>query len=527
MWSGHLTTLNQFRIGTRLAFAFGVLSLLLLVVASFGAYSTNRLAQDLVRTGGTDLEQVRAANALQQQAATVARASRELLLVDSAGQIKKQRAAVTQAMDEAEAPLKLLEAAAVGDATQQKLLQAVKASREEFTKTVRKFLTTAEAGNPDDSRTALLIELRPMQNNYEKALDELNVAVKQHTEALVASGQALARRSVTVTLGLGLAALLLAVLAGLTITRSITKPLHDAVAAAERIKSGDLSVALRSQRGDEIGELLRAMGGMQDHLTHVLQDVLSSARDVATSSDELSHGNVELSTRTERTAANLQQTAAAMEQISGTVTSSSAKSRQASDVAGRAREAVTEGGAAVERLVDTMTRIASSSARIKDIISVIDGIAFQTNILALNAAVEAARAGEQGRGFAVVASEVRSLAARAASAAREIKGLIDDSAQRVNEGTTTVSEVGKRIGSVVGEVVNVRQLIEEVSVAGHQQESGMVSVNASVGELDQATQQNAALVEEIAATAESLRSNARRLVQTVEVFRLPQAQASA
>jgi methyl-accepting chemotaxis protein len=523
-----VSLLNQFRIGTRLSLAFGVLILLLLSIAAFGAFSANRLSQGLERTVGIDLAQVRAANALQQQAATVARASRELLLVDSAGQIKKQRAAVTDALEQGDAPLLALAAAtsAAGDAEQAKMLAAVQAARTEFTKTVKKFLVTAEAGNPDDSRAALLIELRPVQKTYEAALEEFGAVVQADTELQAKSGQALARQSVLATLGLGLVALVLAVAAGLLMTRSIVRPLQDAIATADRIKAGDLSVALNSTRGDEIGDLLRAIGAMQSHLTHVLQDVLSSARDVATSSDELSHGNVELSSRTERTAANLQQTAAAMEQISGTVSSSSAKSHQASEVAGKARQAVTEGGAAVERLVDTMTRIATSSSRIKDIISVIDGIAFQTNILALNAAVEAARAGEQGRGFAVVASEVRSLAARAAAAAREIKGLIDDSAQRVHEGTSTVSEVGKRIGGVVGEFVAVRQLIEEVSVASKEQESGMAAVNLSVGELDQATQQNAALVEEIAATAESLRSNARRLVQTVEVFRLPQAQPS-
>jgi methyl-accepting chemotaxis protein len=522
-----LSHLNQFRIGTRLALAFGVLILLLVAVAGFGAYSANRLALDLDRTGGTGLAQVRSASALQQQAATVARASRELLLVDSAGQIKKQRAAVVLALQEGDAPLAVLAAAAKGDAAQTQLLDVVTATRGAFVQAVNKFLTTADAGNPDDSRTALLIDLRPVQAGYEKSLEELNASVKTHTDERVAAGQTLARQSVWITLGLGTVAMLLAVVAGVWITRSITRPLQDAVAAAARIQAGDLSVALPTNRRDEIGGLLRAMGEMQSHLTHVLQDVLSSARDVATSSDELSHGNVELSSRTERTAANLQQTAAAMEQISGTVTSSSAKSRQALDVAGRARDAVTEGGAAVQRLVDTMTRIASSSSRIKDIISVIDGIAFQTNILALNAAVEAARAGEQGRGFAVVATEVRSLAARASAAAREIKGLIDDSAQRVSEGTATVAEVGQRIGNVVSEVMNVRLLIEEVSVAGHQQEAGMVSVNGSVGELDQATQQNAALVEEIAATAESLRGHARRLVQTVEVFRLSPAEPAA
>jgi methyl-accepting chemotaxis protein len=521
-----VSQLNHLRIGTRLGLAFGLLILLLITVAGFGAFSADRLAKDLDRTVEVDLAQMRAASALQQQAGVVARASRELLLVDGAGQIKKQRAAVTQALDEAAPHLKLL-ANVSADSEQQKLLAAVNSSREKFVEVVNRFLVVAAAGNPDDARTALLIEVRPVQAAYELALDEMAAAVRAETELRATAGHDLGRKAVITTLALGAAALLLAVGAALVITKSITRPLREAIDAAKRIQAGDLSVPLQSTRRDEIGQLLHAMGEMQNHLTVVLRDVLSSARDVATSSDELAHGNTELSSRTERTAANLQQTAAAMEQISGNVTGSSAKSREASEVAGRARTSVTEGGEAVQRLVDTMTRIASSSSRIKDIISVIDGIAFQTNILALNAAVEAARAGEQGRGFAVVASEVRSLAARAAGAAREIKGLIDDSAVRVNEGTTTVSEVGKRMGGVVNEVMSVRQLIEEVSVAGRQQETGMVAVNASVTELDQATQQNAALVEEIAATAESLRANARRLVATVEVFRLPETHLAA
>jgi methyl-accepting chemotaxis protein len=328
-------------------------------------------------------------------------------------------------------------------------------------------------------------------------------------------------------IGVGLAGTLVAVGAAIAIARSVVRPLAEATAAAERIRAGDLTLRIDSAARDEIGALLRAMGGMQQHLLDTIQNVLSSARDVAVSSDELAHGNAELSTRTERAAGNLQQTASAMEQISATVAGSSAKSREASGVAGKARDAVVEGGAAVDKLVETMTRISTSSARIKDIIAVIDGIAFQTNILALNAAVEAARAGEQGRGFAVVAAEVRSLAARASGAAKEIKTLIDDSAERVADGTDTVADVGQRIKAIVAEVMSVRQLIEEVSVAGHEQESGMVSVNRSVTELDQSTQQNAALVEEIAATAESLKSNAKRLVSAVEFFRLPGAPVAA
>ena len=516
--------LSNLKIGTRLSLAFGVLIVALLTISAFGAINANRLAGDLERTASVDLAQVRAASELQQLAGLVARASRELLIVDSAGQIRKQRELLTQSLQDSEARFKTLAADA---GPQAELVAKVSTAKSAFSQAVGKFVTTLDAGNPDDSRTALLIDVRPVQAAYEKSLGELTAVIKDQTEARARDGQALARNAFYGSLALGVLSLVIAVVAAFTLSRSITRPLALAIETARRIKAGDLSTQIRSVRNDEIGELLRTMDEMQAHLVGVLRNVLSSARDVAASSDELSHGNTELSTRTERAAANLQQTAAAVEQISGNVNGSSAKSNTASQVAGKAREAVIEGGAAVERLVETMTRIAGSSTRIKDIIAVIDGIAFQTNILALNAAVEAARAGEQGRGFAVVASEVRSLAARASSAAKEIKVLIDDSAERVSDGTATVAEVGKRIKAVVEEVMSVRQLIEDVSIAGQEQKTGMGSVSASVGELDQSTQQNAALVEEIAATAESLKSNARRLVETVEVFRLPTASLSA
>lgn len=514
--------LRNLGIGTRLALAFAVLILLLLAIGGYGAANTSRLASQLQDSAKVDLARIDLAGALHRDASIVARASREMLLLDGAGQIKKQRTALTQAIGDAEAHLKTLQAMAADEATT-RLLADVKDNSAKFAAAVDKYLKAVDGGNPDDAREALLIQLRPVQAAYEASLQALTKSVLARADAQAQEGQRVAATGtllMMVACGVGV---VIAVLAGLALTRSIVQPLHQAMAAARRIEQGDLSVSIRSDRGDEVGRLLQAMDHMQSHLTRVIEDVHRAAHDVTVSSEEIAHGNTDLSDRTERAASNLQQTASAMEQISATVVNSSAKSRQAADVAAKARTKVIEGGETVNALVGTMTRIAESSARIKDIIGVIDAIAFQTNILALNAAVEAARAGEQGRGFAVVAGEVRSLAARAAEAAKEIKGLIDDSADKVAAGTATVAEVGERIKGIVTEVVGVRTLIEEVSAAGREQEAGIGSVNTSVADLDKTTQQNAALVEELAATTESLKTNARRLVEAVQFFRIPAA----
>jgi len=517
-----VTFLWNLKIGARLALAFGAFIVLLLAVCGYSAVSSSRLADDLEATATIDLTRVQMAYQLEQQAGLIARASRELLLVDGAGQIKKQRELIKKNLADADTTFtKLIGLGSGGDSDA--AITAVRESKDQYTKTVGKFLETLDAGNPDDARTALLIELRPVQAAYEKAVDALAAVISNQAEDRAANGHKTAQTTSLGAMVLGAIGVLLAVAAGFAISRSITVPLGHAVAAAQAIKSGDLRGRIEPQGRDEIALLLTTMRDMQSHLTHVIEDVTRAAHDVANSSDEIAHGNADLSARTERASTNLQQTASAMEEISATVAGSSAKSREASDVASRARTAVIQGGESVDSLVGTMTRIAESSTRIKDIISVIDGIAFQTNILALNAAVEAARAGEQGRGFAVVAGEVRSLAARAASAAKEIKVLIDDSAEKVAIGTQTVADVGSRIKGIVDEVVGVRQLIEEVSIASQQQETGIGSVNSSVADLDQATQQNAALVEELSATTESLKSNASRLVSSVEFFRIPTA----
>ena len=521
-----MSLLRNLGIGTRLGLAFTVLILLMLAIGGYGTLNTSRLATELQESAKGDLHRIDLAASLGREMAIVARASREMLLLDGAGQIKRQRTALTKALADTETHLKNLTAAG-DDAQMAKLLAEVKDHKAKFGQAVAKYLEAVDSGNPDDAREALLIQLRPVQAAYEQSLQKLTKSIIDHADARAQQGQALARSGTVwlmVVCGVGVA---VAVVAGLALTRSIVTPLKRAIDAARRIERGDLSTSIHTDRRDEVGSLLRAMDRMQTHLTKVIEDVHRAARDVSSSSDEIAHGNTDLSSRTERAASHLQQTASAMEQISATVVGASAKSRQAADVAAKARAKVIEGGESVNTLVDTMTRIAESSARIKDITGVIDGIAFQTNILALNAAVEAARAGEQGRGFAVVAGEVRSLAARAAAAAKEIKGLIDDSADKVSAGTQTVAQVGDRIKGIVSEVVGVRTLIEEVSAASHEQESGIGSVNASVADLDKTTQQNAALVEQLAATTESLKTHARRLVETVQFFRIPSAEETA
>ena len=315
---------------------------------------------------------------------------------------------------------------------------------------------------------------------------------------------------------------LLAVFFGWRITRSITEPVRRAAEAASRVAEGDLTVDLTTQGKDETAQLLEALSHMKDNLTRIVSDVRQNASSVATASAQIAQGNQDLSSRTEQQASALEQTAASMEELSGTVRQNADNARQGNQLAMSASAVAVQGGEVVGQVVDTMKGINASSRKIADIISVIDGIAFQTNILALNAAVEAARAGEQGRGFAVVASEVRSLAGRSAEAAKEIKGLIADSVQRVEQGTALVDQAGATMAEVVSAIRRVTDIMGEISAASSEQSTGVAQVGEAVTQLDQATQQNAALVEQSAAAAESLKAQAQQLVQAVAVFTLAQ-----
>jgi methyl-accepting chemotaxis protein len=307
---------------------------------------------------------------------------------------------------------------------------------------------------------------------------------------------------------------------GIWLVRSITRPLEEAVKIADGVAAGDLTQRIEAQSKDETGRLMQALRGMNESLVKIVGEVRLGTETIATASNEIASGNLDLSSRTEQQASSLEETASSMEELTSTVRQNADNARQANQLAVTASEVAVKGGTVVGQVVETMSSINESSKKIVDIISVIDGIAFQTNILALNAAVEAARAGEQGRGFAVVASEVRSLAQRSAAAAKEIKGLIDDSVGKVDAGSKLVGEAGSTMNELVDSVKRVTDIMAEIMAASQEQSSGIEQVNQAIAQMDQVTQQNASLVEEAAAAAESMQDQASKLSQVVGAFKL-------
>jgi methyl-accepting chemotaxis protein len=403
-----------------------------------------------------------------------------------------------------------------GKAALEKLQQA----RADYRKPRDKVIDLLKAGRSEEAKNALLLDLRPKQVAYMDRLEDLvKLQDKMMTESGATAAASVAQTKVG-TASLLAAAFVLAFGMAVWIIRSITRPIDEAVGIARAVSAGNLAMEFRSDGRSETGLLLGALHEMKTRLAHIVGDVRSNAEGVATASAQISEGNNDLSGRTEQQAAALEQTAASMEQLSATVRQNADNAKQADQLARGASTVAVQGGEVVGQVVETMKGINDSSKKVADIIGVIDSIAFQTNILALNAAVEAARAGEQGRGFAVVASEVRSLAQRSADAAKEIKSLIAASVDRVDQGTALVDRAGVTMREVVASIRRVTDIVAEISAASSEQSTGVAQVGEAVSQMDQATQQNAALVEESAAAAESLKTQAHRLVDTVAVFRL-------
>jgi methyl-accepting chemotaxis protein len=415
---------------------------------------------------------------------------------------------------------KALRDSVVDDADKERLATISK-RREAYTAARDAVMAQMQSGDMDAAMARIDAEMIPASTAYLQSIDEL----AQSLDADLLKARPLleenARDTRTWLLVVTAIALGAGALIAFIITRSITVPMRRAIAATERVAEGDLSESLVAGAGsDEIGQLEKALAAMQARLREVVSRIRAATDEVTTASGEIASGGQDLSMRSEQAASSLQQTAASMEQVNSSTRQTAATAHRAKDLAGSASAVAERGGAAVAQVVATMEDINIASRKIVDIIGVIDGIAFQTNILALNAAVESARAGEQGRGFAVVAAEVRALAQRSATAAREIKALIGDSVAKVESGSQQVKNAGSTMDEIVANVQGVSTMISEISAATMEQQGGIDQIHTAVTHLDQMTQQNAALVEQSAAAAESLQEQAVNLAEVVRQFRL-------
>ncbi len=517
---------NGMTVGKRLYVGFGALLAVLVVVTLVAIVKVQAMNAALKANSEEHAAIQRFAINFRGSAHDRAIAVRDVVLSGSAGDRQKEVAAIEQLARfyaDSAGPLEKLLQTSADAAELRKLYGAIQAIESQAVASTRAIVAKVEAGDTQAAQAQLWNEAKPQYVAWLAAINKLIDFEESRIQAQnkIAMGQAEGFLSVM------LAALVVALLCGLglawAIPRSIVRQLGAEPAelgqVAQRVASGDLSPVAGAQSAPA-GSVLASLGAMQGSLAHVVGQVRQASDSIATGSAEIATGNADLSQRTEQQASHLQQTASSMAQMNTMVQGNADTARQATQLATSASAAAQRGGEVVNQVVTTMDDIAQSSRKISDIIGVIDGIAFQTNILALNAAVEAARAGEQGRGFAVVAGEVRNLAQRSAEAAKEIKGLIGTSVEKVEAGTQLVSAAGATMEDIVSEVRRVSDLISEISASTQEQTGGIGQVSTAVTQLDQSTQQNAALVEQSAAAAASLQQQASRLNEVVRTFKL-------
>ena len=524
-------SLRNLSVRNRLTIVFGLLLLLLWLVSGLTLRALGQQHQSFQHFAGEVSERQALANELQRAALARAVSVRNVLLADTEAQRRAQQAGFAQACERERGALSRLQQAlgsAGAEATrEQQLVAQIAEVDARSIAAADGIVALALEDRRDEAIARLNREGSALVAALVKSVDELIALGRAQAAAEVQAAAAANELSHALVLGVCLLGAGLAFGLGLWITRSITGPMRQALDVAQSVAAGDLQVQINARGRDEAAQMLQALAAMRDQLAHTVADVRRNAEGVASASSQIAQGNQDLSQRTEEQASALQQTAASMEQLGGTVRHNADNAQQANQLALGASDVATRGGAVVAQVVSTMKDIEAGSRRIADIIGTIDGIAFQTNILALNAAVEAARAGEAGRGFAVVAGEVRNLAQRAAGAAKEIKDLITDSVQRVDQGSALADQAGHTMQEVVSAIKRVTDLMGEISAASREQSQGVSQVGEAVTQMDHVTQQNAALVEQSAAAAEHLRSQAQRLVQAVAVFRLAREDAAA
>ena len=512
--------MKSIKISTRILGTFGVLVLLLVVVVAMALLQLRSMRSSAETITGNALPSVEVINTLNTDLARTRLLELRHVNNDEPGYMAQVEAQFEQLQKHLAEAKKLYEPLIV-TAEERELYAQFLRERERYVELNKQLFEISRRGDKEQAKQLLGGESLKL---YDLSSATLQKLIKFNSD--VARGETLAServydRAVSMLALAAVIAVLVAAGAGIWLVRSIRTPLEQAVQAADRVANGDLSGVIRVERQDETGRLLSALERMQSSLVQTVRSVRQNAEGVASASSQIASGNADLSGRTEEQASALEETAASMEQLGSTVRLNADNARAANQMAVNASQVAAQGGAVVAEVVETMRGINNSSQQIADIITVIDSIAFQTNILALNAAVEAARAGEQGRGFAVVAGEVRTLAQRSAEAAKEIKALINTSVQRVEQGTQLVDKAGATMADIVSAISRVTDLMAEISAASQEQSQGVAQVGEAVTQMDQTTQQNAALVEESAAAAGALRKQAQDLVQAVAVFQLP------
>ena len=512
------------KVSTKLAFGFGVVVLLLIVVTVSTVFRIRAINDDIANIVDDRSVKVALAADVDRAVNRNARFVRDALInIQEPEEVRKSLALVEQTVAENTETLAKLEPM-INTPIGKKMFDAMLAARAPYGRARNEVIALIKEGRTEEAANHLVHVLRPAQEEFLASIAAFSQAQSQLLQKAGDDAEQEGADAIQLSLAVTAAAVALALVVGYLLARSLSRQLGGEPTQAQQLASaitqGDLTQRIAVAAGDN-GSLMYRLSAMQQSLERLVSNVRQSSAAVSTASIEIAQGGQELSSRTEQQASALQETAATMEQLGTAVRNNAESAKRADQLAQGASAVASQGGDVVGKVVATMQGISDSSRKIGEIIGVIDGIAFQTNILALNAAVEAARAGEQGRGFAVVASEVRSLAQRSAEAAKEISTLIGRSVEQVEQGTVLVDQAGKTMGNIVGSVQRVSAIVGEIATACAEQSLGVQQVSEAVSQMDQATQQNAALVEESAAAAESLKEQALQLVQVVSAFKLP------